>query len=156
MPFADRSAVPWCLLAAGLPLLLAIVSAAVLVMAAAGYEPLWEPPAVTMSEAAALRDAATALQLIRAGHNPNDRYPVRAGIIRSHEVVLTPLEAAVAARREEVVQALLAHRAKHPGGIEALRCLAAASGALTVVAYLDGAFGAPASEPACGRVEVPW
>jgi hypothetical protein len=62
---------------------------------------------LTLSEAAALRDRAELVRLIRAGGDARARSRVRGGIIREREYVLTPLEAATATQRGDVVELLV-------------------------------------------------
>jgi hypothetical protein len=76
----------------------------------AGLHPLWRAEPLNMSEAAAYRDAARVLELIRAGEDPDARRPVHRGPVFSRDVMLTPLEAAVAAGRAEVVEVWLSAR----------------------------------------------
>ncbi len=89
------------------PVALAVVSAGLLALTALSGHPLWPSHALNMSEAAALRDSATVLQLIRQGENLHERRRVRAGFLVDRDVALTPLEAAIAARRSEVVDVIL-------------------------------------------------
>lgn len=89
------------------PVLLAAASAAMLLLALADRHPFWPRHELNASEAAALRDPATLILLIRRGEDPMAAYPVRAGDLEADDVTVTPLEAAVRARRPEVVEALL-------------------------------------------------
>jgi hypothetical protein len=67
----------------------------------------------TVSEALALGDAATAVALIRAGQDPNERAVVSKGLIDSHQPVrVTSLQAAVLARRPEFIALMLRHGAR--------------------------------------------
>ena len=60
-----------------------------------------------------VRDAGEAVRLIRAGHDPNRAWPVRADLSDSGQPeVLTPLEAAVQIRRLEFVQLLVREGAR--------------------------------------------
>jgi hypothetical protein len=98
-----------------------------------GQLPFWTTPDLTLSEAVIVRDAAESLRLIRAGHDPSRAWPVRADLSETgHDDVMTPLEAAVAIRRVEIVHLLLEHgaalppaersalieRAQHVGGVD--------------------------------------
>jgi hypothetical protein len=94
----------------------ALVSLVMLVMAARGSHPVWRHQDVNMSEAAALHDAATVIRLIRAGEDPRTPRRIQSGMLFEREVALTPLEAAIAARRPEVVDVLLSEM---PGGLDA-------------------------------------
>ena len=67
----------------------------------------------TVSEALALSDAAAAVALIRAGHDPNERSVVSAGLLDSRQPVrVTSLQAAVLARRPEFIALMLRHGAR--------------------------------------------
>jgi hypothetical protein len=91
----------------------------------AGLHPLWRAEPLNMSEAAAYRDGATVLELIRAGEDPDARRPVHQGAVFSRDLMLTPLEAAVAAGRAEVVEVWLsAHPTLDPRAWIEARCVA--------------------------------
>jgi hypothetical protein len=106
--------------------LLAAASLGMLMMAVAGVHPMWKTQPLNMSEAAALRDAATVFRLVRAGESPRERRHIRAGLLFERSVRLTPLEAAIAAGRPEMVELLLGEgaRVSRAEWIRA-RCLAA-------------------------------
>jgi hypothetical protein len=87
--------------------LLAAASLGMLMMAVVDVHPMWKTESLNMSEAAALRDAATVFQLVRAGESPSERRHIRAGLLFERSVSLTPLEAAIAAGRSEIVGLLL-------------------------------------------------
>jgi hypothetical protein len=87
--------------------LLAAASLGMLMMAVADVHPMWKTASLNMSEAAALRDAATVFRLARAGESSSERRHVRAGLLFDRSVRLTPLEAAIAAGRSEIVGLLL-------------------------------------------------
>ena len=74
---------------------------------AIGYRGLARPEAETVAEAAALGQAARALQLIEEGQNPNQPQRVRANFLDAGEYELRPLEAAIVARHAELVRLLL-------------------------------------------------
>jgi hypothetical protein len=85
----------------------------VLVGWVSGGNPFWTVPDLTLSEATMVRDAGEAVRLIRAGHDPNRAWPVRADLSDSGQPeVLTPLEAAVQIRRLEFVQLLVREGAR--------------------------------------------
>ena len=88
----------------------AVLALAAFVLGLAGLHPLWRAEPLNMSEAAAYRDGARVLELIRAGEDPDARRPVRRGAVFSRDLLLTPLEAAVAAGRAEVVEVWLSAR----------------------------------------------
>ncbi|HEY6361640.1 MAG TPA: hypothetical protein VIX63_11080, partial [Vicinamibacterales bacterium] len=86
---------------------LALASLVLLVAAAVHQGPLWSDRPINVSEAAAMRDRATMIRLIDEGSDPTKAYPVPPGIVSARLRYLTPLEAAIAARRSEVVDLLL-------------------------------------------------
>ena len=67
---------------------------------------LWPPRDETLSEAAATRNKAEAARLIAMGADPNQPARVREGLIGESRVI-TPIEAAIAVRRPDMVQMLL-------------------------------------------------
>jgi hypothetical protein len=95
-------------------LLVAIVPAAVLaaarvvflVLAAWGLHPFWMWEPLNLAEAAALRDGGEVARLLAEGADPNATYRVRRGFVREHMMQLTPIAAARAARRDEIVELL--------------------------------------------------
>jgi hypothetical protein len=113
------------MLAVGLPgVLVALWSLVLGAMSLAGVNPYWTEQPVNISEAAALRDAATVVKLIHRGVDPRERYPVRAGALFDRAVAVTPLEAAVAARRPEVAEVILSARPLDAAGWTRAACLA--------------------------------
>ena len=66
---------------------------------------MWEP--LNLSEAAALRDRGEVARLLSEGQDPNAKYPVRRGFVRDYAMQLTPIEAARANRRDEIVEILV-------------------------------------------------
>lgn len=98
------------LLASALCLPGALLIAATAAMFAAlpfGVDPMWYVEPVTLPEAAALRDNGEVMRLIGLGADPNEAGTVRAGFAHREAQVLTPLEAAVAIRRADMVEVLL-------------------------------------------------
>ena len=104
--------------------LVALWSLGLCAMTAIGANPYWAPQPVNISEAAALRDAATVVRLIGRGADPLEPHPVRAGALFDRAVTVTPLEAAVAARRAEVVDAILSARPPGAAAWQRAACLA--------------------------------
>jgi hypothetical protein len=95
---------------------------------AAGARPFAVAPAANVSEAMAFGDAGQALVFIASGQDPNYRWTVRQDLVDSRGALhLTAVQAAVLARRPELVEFLLRHgaRADDPEG---LACLAQAVG----------------------------
>jgi hypothetical protein len=121
---------------------------------ASGASPFWPQPQMTMSEAAGLSNAGEVVRLITIEHqDPNRAWPVRQGILGDPQVV-TPLEAAVAIRRIELVRVLLRHGVTVPdsGPVRAaLICRAEAAAAADIADLLlhlgDG------SDPRTGCVQ---
>ena len=132
------------------------VAAIVLLAIATGYRPFASPSDLTLSEAAALRDGLEITRLIRLGANPNARASVRRDIIRSTPLELTPLEAAVAIRRADVMALLVREGARiDVASYPVLQCLAEFQKAGEVIDYLEKA--APAAAPVdCSTVTLPW
>ena len=100
------------------PALLAVARVVFLVLAVWDVHPfwLWEP--LNLAEAAALRDRGEVARLLAEGQDPNATYRVRRGFIRDYPVEMTPMAAAVAARRDEIVQILLDGGAKPQTDVE--------------------------------------
>ena len=87
--------------------LLAAASVVVLTLAAFDHHPMWPHQASNLAEAAAVRDEAELVRLIERGEPPNGRYAVRPGLLFDSPILLTPLEAAVAADDAEMIRRLL-------------------------------------------------
>ena len=80
---------------------------------ASGGEPFWAAPDLTLSEAVVVRDVAEAVRLIRAGHDPNRAWTIRADLSDRRELEMaTPLEAAIRIRRLEIVLVLISEGAR--------------------------------------------
>jgi hypothetical protein len=77
-----------------------------LALASVDQHPLWRFEPLNPSEAAALRDAGELGKLLQQGLDPNSAYPIRAGFL-SGPVIMTPIEAAIAANRPEIVDMLI-------------------------------------------------
>ena len=88
----------------------AALPALIATAAAAAAPAFWKGGSLTLSEAAALRDAGEVVRQIASGADPNATYPLRPGILDASS--LTPLEAAVDSRRAEMVDVLMGHGAK--------------------------------------------
>ena len=140
---------------AAIPLLLSVVAVCVLADAAVGGDPFWHEPQLTMGEAAALKDRATMQRLIWAGVDPNAPTHVRADILKSHDIVVTPLEASVGTRTPTSMAFLLAHGTRmdrHEQDV--VTCLATEDDAKEILEYLQKNF--PAEQPDCAHVTTPW
>jgi hypothetical protein len=129
---ADAMPPRWLLAcAAGPGVLLAVVTVVMLALAPAGHHPAWPGGELTLAEAAALRDRGEVARQLMAGADPNARYEMRAGVLDDRRA--TPLAAAVAADRGEIVSLLLARGAR-PDEEEwtRLSCLARRAGSRDV------------------------
>lgn len=104
--------------------LLGVITAGMLLRAVCGSHPLWHADPVNLSEAAALRDQATVMRLIRRGEDPYQRREVRADLLFNDRAELTAPEAAIASGRPEVMEAILFSAARPtPAEWNRLRCL---------------------------------
>ena len=119
----------WLDLALAGPAVLWLAAAMLVVVAALlGYRVLAAPADLTLSEAAALRDHAEVVRLIRSGADPDEPGRVRSGIIREQEYMMTPLEAATVTRGDDVARLLVSEGATLSGSnFPVLYCLAAGS-----------------------------
>ena len=137
------------------PLVLAIAAAYTLADAAIGGDPFWHEPQLTMSEAAALKDRATMQRLIWSGVDPSAPANVRADILKSHDIVVTPIEASVGTRTPVAMEFLLAHGARMDQHEQAVvTCLATEDDAQEILEYLQKHF--PGEKPDCAHVTTPW
>jgi hypothetical protein len=93
------------------PGILALLTAGMLTMGLAGRHPMWHVPELNLAEAAAGRDVATVVLLIGYGENPNQTYSIRPGVLNANAATMTPIEAALEARRSEIISLLLRHGA---------------------------------------------
>jgi hypothetical protein len=103
-----------------------------------GAAPFWPVTNVTLSEAAALKDAGEVVRLItREHHDPNRAWPIREGVLGPARE-MTPLEAAVTIRRLQMVRVLLRYGAVLPAGERrvALICAAVTADAPDIVEFL--------------------
>ena len=92
--------------------LLALTRVVFLVLAVWDVHPFWRWEPLNLAEAAALRDRGEVARLLAEGEDPNATYRVRRGVVRSYAMQMTPMAAALAARRDEIVQLLLDGGAK--------------------------------------------
>lgn len=108
----------------------------------------WQGGPLTLAEAAALRDQAEVARQVEAGEDPNREYELRPGVLAINRA--TPLEAAVVARRAEMIN-LLMHEGAAPDATEwrRLHCAAVETGAADVVRAIDALRPAGASLLAC-------
>lgn len=99
-------------------MLVAAVRVVFLILALWDQHPFWVFEPLNLSEAAALRDGGEVARLLAEGHDPNAVYLVRGGFLRDDEMRVTPIEAALASRRDEIVQLLRDGGAHLPATIE--------------------------------------
>ena len=137
------------------PIILTGVLAVGLLAIPLGVDFLWPVPTLTLSESAALRDAATVRLAIDRGDDLTAASPVRAGIF-GPAVVLTPVEAAAMAGYGEMVRLLLdeGHLHLRVGDAERLACIARRYDRHEIRALMDERYPATADVD-CGRVRLP-
>lgn len=135
--------------AAAAPVAAIAFCAATLATASAGHTPaFWSGGTLTLAEAAALRDQGEVARLIEAGADPDREYALRPDILATTRA--TPLEAAVAARRPEIVQLLMREGATmDEGRWRHLHCVAIDIGAADVIQAVDAYRPATASAASC-------
>lgn len=153
-----RRLIGGCPLVAGAlpPLVLGAMTAGMMLRAIAGGHPLWRVEPVNLSEAAALRDQATVVQLIRSGEDPFTRREVRADLLFNDRAELTPVEAAIAAGRTEIVEIIL-FAAPRPGPEEwtRMRCVSQLEGAEDINEVLDK-YRPESATLDCNGITRPW
>ncbi len=111
---------------------------------------------MTLSEAAALHDNGEVARLIGLGEDVNGTSLVRSGILANHSLVLTPIEAAVASERADMVEVLLERGARVDEAMwMRLMCFSASVEAEDVLALLEP-LRSDASVENCDLVQVPW
>jgi hypothetical protein len=71
--------------------LLGVALLACLGLAVVDQHPFWRAESLTLSEAAALRDAGEVARQLRGGADPLRTYRVRAGVLGPDALELTPL-----------------------------------------------------------------
>lgn len=140
--------------ALGPPMFIGFASLYLLAGAVFGAHPLWNEPELTMSEAAALKDRGTIQRLIGEGVDPNRRSRVRAGVLKSEDLYLTPLEASIGTRTPTTMSFLLNQGAlMDDDDRKVLVCLAAKENAREILEFMS-ASDQDAAE--CERVVTPW
>jgi hypothetical protein len=137
-------------------LVLAAWTTVVLLRGVAGAHPLWHVDPLNLSEAAALRDQATVVELLAKGEDPYARREVRADLVFNDRFELTPIEAAIAAGRTEIVELIL-FSVRPPSAAEwtHLRCLSDLEGAKNINEVLDR-YRPQSATLACEGVVKPW
>lgn len=136
--------------------LLIVATAIMLAGLPFGRDPLWAVEPLTLSEAAALRDNGEVVRLIHSGSDVNAKSIVRADVFSDQSLTMTPLEAAVAAERADMVELLLEQGARPDAGQwTRLMCFAASVEADDVRALLEPQRPDGASE-SCDGVAIGW
>ena len=135
--------------AAAPPVMATVFCAGMLGAGLLGNTPaFWNGGTLTLAEAAALRDQGEVARLIEAGADPNREYALRPDILATTRT--TPLEAAVAARRPEIVQLLMREGATmDEGRWRHLHCVAIDIGAADVIQAIDAYRPPTASAASC-------
>ena len=115
----------------------------------------WQPEAVTLPEAAATRDLGEAARLIGLGQDPSTPGVVRTGMVfTDREAWVTPLEAAVAIKRADMVEMLVSYGARtDPATLDVLRCWERQHDDEDVRDVLEQ-LAAATPEPTCDRVNL--
>ena len=133
--------------------LLAVATGIGVVMTVFGQSPMWPYQPVNLAEAAGVYAEAEMVRLIEDGANPNDRYPIRPGLIFGYPMNLTPLEAAVANDDPTMVARLIKEGAKLDARVWThLRCIADGERVRTVLDELRPSGAAQT----CEGVVRPW
>jgi hypothetical protein len=116
----------------------------------------WRPGEFNIAEAAALHDAGEVQRLLWLGADPRAPQRVRGMLVRrAADLHLTPMEAAVMRRRDDVALVLLSAGAvAHAGEAARLRCLAIVAGGPDIARLLEERFALPDDE--CPAVPPPW
>ena len=136
--------------------LLGVMTAGMLLRALAGTHPLWRVEPLNLSEAASVRDPATVALMISRGEDPYLRREVRADLLFNDRTELTPLEAAIASGRDDVLEIILASAPPpDPAVWSRVRCLATLEGDGELGAVLDR-FRPASAVLDCNGVTRPW
>jgi hypothetical protein len=93
------------------PALVGLYTIVALTLGLFGRHPMWPMSQPNLAEAAATRDAASVVYLLRQGHDPDVPHMIRPGVLARGAVRRTPLEAALEEQRLEIVNILLRHGA---------------------------------------------
>jgi hypothetical protein len=121
---------------------------------ATGQPLFWPAQPVTLTEAIGMHDTAEIVRQIALGANPNIRYDTWDILKRYQHVSVTPLEAAVATRVQNLLEMVIAYGALlTPENARTLHCFAVQEHAADIAAYVAARFPPPAS---CVGVQLPW
>jgi hypothetical protein len=154
---SERAGVVTALFAAP-GILFVIVTLALVAGPLVGFDPVWRSEPLSLPEAAGLRDDGEVLRLLRAGADIDAAGPIRAGFVKSYEITMTPLEAAVGIRRADMVTLLLDRGARLSAtSWTQLVCFARREGAREVEAVLVARRPINTSPPpVCDGIKTPW
>ena len=136
-------------------LLMALVFGASGASALLSGQPLvWPVREITLTDAVAMGDTSEVVRQVRDGADPNARVVTPTGPRSGQTVPLTPLEAAVAAHRIDMVTLLEDYGARmDEATVRALRCFADRLGEERTRRYLAGRTSEPLS---CDGIATPW
>jgi len=138
------------------PAMLGVLTAGMLLRALFGTHPMWRAEPVNLSEAAAVRDQATVVQLMRRGDDPYQRREVRADLLFNDRAELTAFEAAIASGREEIMEILLWSAPRPTAGEwNRLRCLSKLQETDDIDEVLDR-YKPESAVLECSSVTRPW
>jgi hypothetical protein len=136
--------------------MLGILTAGMMIRAIGGDHPLWRVEPVNLSEAAALRDQATVARMIGEGEDAYARREIRADLLFNDRAELTPVEAAIAAGRAEMVEIIMwAAPRPAPAVWVRLRCLSQLEGTEDIDEVLDR-YQPESTALNCDGVTLPW
>jgi hypothetical protein len=99
--------IEWLVICMFAPVATVAVAWLMLLTRPAGQHPFFGLQPSNLVEAAAFRDGGALVRRVEAGEDPNRPDTVRAGIFGPQPAALTPLEAAAAQRRAEIVNLLI-------------------------------------------------
>lgn len=148
LPESPKATAALVLIAAA-PVLLVLATAVLLVLGLFDRNPLWPRHALTISEAAAVRDRATVAYLAEGGADITAQYRVRPGLLDNDEALwLTAPEAAILADRN-VILGVLFNAGLEPteSSVHAWICLARKGGRRETLQSLTTRFPAAADLP---------
>jgi len=95
-------------IAAALPgVALGLVCVTMLAASVFGRHPFWHSAPLNIAEAAAMHDGASVVVRLKHGESAFARREIRSGLLFDHAVHLSPIEAAIASRRPEVLMLIL-------------------------------------------------
>lgn len=152
----SRASLAWCAIVATPAAVLAGIEAMLLLAALVDPQVRWPEYRLNLAEATAVRETAEVARQLEAGADPNRRDTVRSGMLTSAAVAATPLEAAVAIRRAELIAVLRNAGARlEPEEWRRLSCHARAAGSDDIVAAL-APFGPPGAQLTCAGDEELW